>query len=81
MFLVYFPIILMEEVVVMEIGGVGNTYAMMSKASATGDVQRQIAMKIVKDQAAAQEELIQKLIVESQVKTPQKSPYRFDTYA
>ncbi len=65
----------------MEIGNVGSAYFTMAQASATGDVQRQIAMKIVKDQAAAQEELVQKLIVESQVNQPQQSQYRFDTYA
>ena len=63
----------------MDIGGVKASYSMMAKASATGDVQRLIAMKVVKDQAAAQNQLVQKLILESQLKTNSKG--NFDTYA
>ncbi len=65
----------------MMVGNTQGAYNMMYKASAAGDVQRQIAMKIVKDQASAQEELVQKLIIESQVKAPKVSQYKFDVYA
>ena len=63
----------------MDIGDVNASYSMMARASAAGDVQRLIAMKVVKDQAAAQNQLVQKLILESQLKTNSKG--NFDTYA
>jgi len=62
-----------------------SAYNTLSQGSAMGDIQRYIAIKIMKDSSQQQMEMINKLIIEPSKAFKQKrlknSPYTFDTYA